>query len=818
VGREKGFLKVSSGESFKKESFAKFLVLCLLSTLLTGIGMGSSSAAAPTVAGGGTVAYTMGDAATPIGSGLTIANGIAFDGKYIEFAIGSSATSDILSLSSVSVPDTSTATASIVGSVAYWGNGTTATQIGTVDLVDNGTGGRPLRINLAESFTNSGFEVDDSTNWQFVGSQINLGVTELGGFVSSDADNDYTHNVGRTGNPTNDNNSAMAGATFVPTIQSQVKKEGSRALKLQSNMTTLTACDVVHGPAAVSSPFNLTQGDKLYFDWSAQGGSDWFDAYGYLVNQASAGSIGTDPRQIELLDAVGNTSFRDWETKETTIQHTGTYRFVFVNGTFDQSCGRAAGGTLYIDNIRIIGQRVTDEMVQKIARLVNYRSSNTTTLPTGTKTVTLTAVPFNSTDASPLSGSTAITLNITGVAPQAINFPPPSGANVGSAFASNAIADSGLTVTLSSSTTGVCTVSGLTITPVTVGNCTIVASQAGGTFNGIVYGPAPSVTRTFTVESTLKRSAYRIEWGTNTGIGFMNPQYAYAGSTVALERNLYKKDGYTFAGWNTKADGTGTAYADGAPYKFESTDVVLYAQWKLIQTKPSITWPTPLAIQEGTSLSATQLNALAEVPGTYTYAPAAPTVLSVGKHTLKVTFVPTDPKFETVELTVEIEVLSKARVTWANPAPIVEGTALSSTQLNATGSVPGTFTYAAATGTVLAVGKQTLRVTFTPTDTRLSAVTAEVTIDVNAKPEIIAAPPVSPTYSVTGAPKTSIIWGAGENAVSYTVLVDGNSACAVTALTCDVARLLGPKNVVTVTSVAATGKTSAAVRATSRVR
>jgi large repetitive protein len=240
----------------------------------------------------------------------------------------------------------------------------------------------------------------------------------------------------------------------------------------------------------------------------------------------------------------------------------------------------------------------------------------------------------------------------------------------------------------------------------------------------------------------------------------------------------------------------------------------LYAQWKLITTKPSIAWPVPAAIQEGTPLSATQLNALAGVPGTYTYAPAAPTVLPVGKHTLKVTFVPTDPKFETVELTVQIEVLAKARVTWANPASIVEGTALSATQLNATGSVPGTFNYAPATGTVLAVGKQTLRVTFTPTDTRLSAVTAEVTIDVTAKPEIIAAPPVSPTYFVAGAPKTSITWGAGENAVSYTVLVDGKSACAVAALTCDVARLLGPKNVVTVTSVAATGKTSAAVRAT----
>jgi outer membrane protein OmpA-like peptidoglycan-associated protein/phage baseplate assembly protein W len=181
---------------------------------------------------------------------------------------------------------------------------------------------------------------------------------------------------------------------------------------------------------------------------------------------------------------------------------------------------------------------------------------------------------------------------------------------------------------------------------------------------------------------------------------------------------------------------------------------------------------------------------------------------------ISLTYVPTDPKFETVETTVEIEVLAKAKITWGNPASIVEGTALSTTQLNATASVPGTFAYSPATGAVLPVGKQVLKVTFTPTDARLTPVTAEVTIDVTAKPEVIPAPPVSPTYSVTGAPKTSIYWGAGANAATYTVLVDGKSACSVAELTCEVARLLGPKNVVTVTSVATGGKTSAAVRAT----
>lgn len=56
-------------------------------------------------------------------------------------------------------------------------------------------------------------------------------------------------------------------------------------------------------------------------------------------------------------------------------------------------------------------------------------------------------------------------------------------------------------------------------------------------------------------------------------------------------------------------------------------------------------------------------------------------------------------------------------VTWISPASISYGTALSAIQLNAAASVPGTFIYTPAAGTVVGAGKQTLSVTFTPTDT-----------------------------------------------------------------------------------------------------
>ena len=51
-----------------------------------------------------------------------------------------------------------------------------------------------------------------------------------------------------------------------------------------------------------------------------------------------------------------------------------------------------------------------------------------------------------------------------------------------------------------------------------------------------------------------------------------------------LNANAYKRTGYTFTGWNTKADGTGTAYTDKANVKNltikNGETVTLYAQWK----------------------------------------------------------------------------------------------------------------------------------------------------------------------------------------------------------------------------------------------
>ena len=56
-------------------------------------------------------------------------------------------------------------------------------------------------------------------------------------------------------------------------------------------------------------------------------------------------------------------------------------------------------------------------------------------------------------------------------------------------------------------------------------------------------------------------------------------------------------------------------------------------------------------------------------------------------------------------------------LTWPKPGNITLGTALTGTELDATASVPGTFTYSPPAGTGLSLGTHTLTATFTPTNT-----------------------------------------------------------------------------------------------------
>jgi hypothetical protein len=69
-------------------------------------------------------------------------------------------------------------------------------------------------------------------------------------------------------------------------------------------------------------------------------------------------------------------------------------------------------------------------------------------------------------------------------------------------------------------------------------------------------------------------------------------------------------------------------------------------------------------------------------------------------------------------------------ITWSKTADIAYGIALNDTQLDATGSVPGTFAYTPSSGTILSADTQTLDVSFTPNDA-LNYTTASASVTMN---------------------------------------------------------------------------------------
>jgi hypothetical protein len=148
-----------------------------------------------------------------------------------------------------------------------------------------------------------------------------------------------------------------------------------------------------------------------------------------------------------------------------------------------------------------------------------------------------------------------------------------------------------------------------------------------------------------------------------------------------------------------------------------------------------LAWATPASIVYGTALSATQLNASAAVDGAFVYTPASGTVLDAGPHTLSVTFTPTSGNYSSATTTTSITVTpASSGLAWATPAPIVYGTPLVGTQLNATAAVAGSFVYTPPLGTVLGVGTHTLSVTFTPTSTNYAPAATTVVLVVGAAP------------------------------------------------------------------------------------
>ena len=106
--------------------------------------------------------------------------------------------------------------------------------------------------------------------------------------------------------------------------------------------------------------------------------------------------------------------------------------------------------------------------------------------------------------------------------------------------------------------------------------------------NGTNYAAGASFTMpaaNVTLYAQWTVDAYTVSYTVNTtetvtGTVASDADYEY-GSAVTVDSGTLTRTGYTFGGWNTTADGSGTSYVAGASFTMPAVDVTLYAQWTI---------------------------------------------------------------------------------------------------------------------------------------------------------------------------------------------------------------------------------------------
>ena len=228
--------------------------------------------------------------------------------------------------------------------------------------------------------------------------------------------------------------------------------------------------------------------------------------------------------------------------------------------------------------------------------------------------------------------------------------------------------------------------------------------------------------------------------------------------------------------------------------------------YELKQQTPVITWANPSPIAYGTALSGAQLNATANVAGTFTYSPAAGTVPGVGSQTLGVSFAPTDStdyKTATATTTLTVTQAASSATLTASTSQTASGTvaALSASlgpQIN--GAWPtGTVTFfngSAALGSVtlangtaalttgaLPAGSNTISAVYSGDTNFLGAASNTLTI-VGIAPSSVSLQVQNTTLTYPGASNTVVTVTAkpGKPATGAVTIYDGATALTTQTL------------------------------------
>ena len=357
--------------------------------------------------------FTEGNGPTIIDSNITFSSTVTYNDGQLRFSLTNSTSNDQLSLTSAIDPN-AVGAISVLGSDVYLGNGAGKDRIGSIDAVEDGTNGQDLVINLASPLVNSGFETGDLTGWTAYNQNFTNTVEDLNGNSI-----DYSFSNGTvTGTGTIDTDPGTSASYTVQLSNSNVSS-GSFSLQLESNgnisgpKTNTNQPDgngSLHGPYVISDPFQAFAGDSITLDWAAQGGSDAYEVFGFLVGAGTDGTFGTsDDTRTELFSQRGDT--QSFTEASATIGTSGEYEFEFVCGSYDKTGGLLIGASLYIDNVRLVSSTsVTDSVIATIAEQVAYdnTSANPDTTP---RTLDVTVVNGNGESSSASSTGVVTAVN-----------------------------------------------------------------------------------------------------------------------------------------------------------------------------------------------------------------------------------------------------------------------------------------------------------------------------------------------------------------------------------------------------------------------
>ena len=176
--------------------------------------------------------------------------------------------------------------------------------------------------------------------------------------------------------------------------------------------------------------------------------------------------------------------------------------------------------------------------------------------------------------------------------------------------------------------------------PTNAGSYAVVATVNNANYEGSAEGTlsiakaTPQVSITWansTYDATANAASATVSGVGNANLGAADSLTYYAGTTASgTPLSGAPKDAGTYT---VKATFGGTANYTQA----SATQTITIAK-----ANPVVTWSNPAAIDYGTALSSTQLNAQANVAGSFTYTPAAGAVLKAGTQTLKADFTPAD--------------------------------------------------------------------------------------------------------------------------------------------------------------------------------